>query len=167
MSYGDKVQDGAKMDQFDIKILNIVQRNNYLSIEKIADEVGLSPSAVRRRLRRLNEEAVIESNVSTISPEAVGRKLIAIVGVTLESERPYIIEDFKKSMLAAPEVMQCYYVTGDADFILIVTATDMQGYEAFTRRFFSENPNVKRFETNVVIKRVKSGLMLPLDIEHL
>ncbi len=155
------------MDRFDIKILNIVQRNNSLSIEKIADKVGLSPSAVRRRLRRLSEDAVIESNVSTISPEAVGLKLIAIVGVTLERESPHIIENFKKSMLSAPQVMQCYYVTGDADFVLIVTAKDMPDYEAFSRRFFFENPHVKRFHTSVVINRVKSGLVLPLDLENL
>ena len=153
----------SKIDQFDIKILNLVQENNKLRTEKIAEHVGLSPSAVQRRLRRLREEGIIEADISVIAPEEVGRKMIVIVEVTLERERPEILEDFKKLTLAAPEVMQCYYVTGHTDIILIITAKDMQDYDAFTRRFFFGNPHVKRFETNVVINRIKSGLMVLLD----
>ena len=73
----------SKIDQFDIKILNLVQENNKLRTEKIAEHVGLSPSAVQRRLRRLREEGIIEADISVIAPEEVGRKMIVIVEVTL------------------------------------------------------------------------------------
>lgn len=85
-----------------------------------------------------------------------------IVEVTLERERPDILDEFKTSMRATPEVMQCYYVTGEIDFILMVTARDMTQYEAFTNRFFFNNPNVRRFHTLVVMDRVKVGLSVPI-----
>lgn len=152
------------LDEFDVKILNIVQRDNRLSTERIAAQVGLSSSAVQRRLRRLRQERIIEMEISVVSPQAVGLTLTAIVAVTLEREEPRIFDQFNQLMIAAPEVMQCYYVTGQADFIVIVTAKDMQDYDAFTRRCFTENPHVKRFNTNIVIRRVKSGLAVPLEL---
>ena len=70
--------------------------------------------------------------------------------------------EFKRSMTATPEVMQCYYVTGEVDFILILTAPDMQHYERFTQQFFFDNPNIRRFHTMVVMDRVKHGLSVPI-----
>jgi len=153
----------ANLDEFDLKILDCVQRNNRLAAEEIAEKACLSPSAVQRRLRRLRHSGVIEADVAIIAPEAIGRDLIAIVEVVLEHEKSHILSEFKELMLNAPEVMQCYYITGDADFVVIMTAKSMQDYEAFARRFFSENPHVRRFRTSVVISRVKSGLTVPLE----
>jgi Lrp/AsnC family leucine-responsive transcriptional regulator len=152
------------MDTLDFKILDIVQRDNRLPAEKIAERVGLSPSAVQRRLKRLRDERVIEADVAIVSPEAAGRGLTAIVEVTLQQERPLSapMNEFKRMMLDAPEVMQCYHVTGEADFIVVVTAKDMQEYEALTRRFFVDNANVRRFRTSVVVSRVKARMTVPL-----
>ena len=155
----------ADLDEFDIKILDCAQRNNRLSTEEIAEKVCLSPSAVQRRLRRLRRSGVIEAEVAIIAPEAIGRDLIAIVEVVLEREKSHILAEFKQLMLNAPEVMQCYYITGEADFIVIMTAKSMQDYDAFARRFFSENPYVRRFRTSIVISRVKTGLTVPLETE--
>ena len=155
------------MDSFDIKILNIVQSDNRLPAEKIANRIGLSPSAVQRRLKRLREEGIIEADVAVISPEAIGRTLTAIVGVIIDKERPLslALTEFKNLMLATPEVMQCYDVTGEADFIVIITARDMQEYEVISRRLFMENPNVRRYKTSLVVRRIKSGTIIPLEID--
>jgi Lrp/AsnC family leucine-responsive transcriptional regulator len=152
------------MDSFDIKILNIVQHDNRIATEKIAQRIGLSPSAVQRRLKRLREEGVIEADVSVVSPEATGRKLTAIVGVIIDKERPLslAITEFRELMLRTPEVMQCYDVTGEADFIVVITVRDMQEYEVISRRLFMENPNVRRYKSSLVVRRVKSGTMIPL-----
>ncbi len=152
------------MDSFDIKILNIVQRDNRLATEKIAEQIGLSPSAVQRRLKRLREEGVIEADVAVVSPEAIGRKLTAIVGVIIDKERPLAtaLTQFRELMLCTPEVMQCYDVTGEADFIVIITVSDMQEYEVISRQLFMENPNVRRYKSSLVLRRVKSGTMIPL-----
>lgn len=78
-------------------------------------------------------------------------------------ERPEVLDRFKRAMLAAPEVMQCYYITGNGDFMVIMTARDMKDYEAFTRRHFFHDSNVQRFQTNVVMDSVKVGLNVPID----
>lgn len=155
------------MDSFDRKILGIVQHNNRLPAEKIAARVGLSPSAVQRRLKRLRDEGVIEAEVAVVSPEAVGRGLTAIVGVVIDKERPLMraLSEFKELMLRAPEVMQCYDVSGEDDFIVVVTARDMREYEAISRRLFMENPNVRRYKSSLVVRRIKSGLAVPLTPE--
>ena len=152
------------MDSLDLKILDIVQRDNRLSTERIAARVGLSPSAVQRRLKRLRDEGVIEAEVAVISPEAVGRTLTAIVGLIIDKERPLsqALAEFKELMLSSPEVMQCYDVTGEFDFIVVITAKDMREYEVISRRLFIENPNVRRYKSSLVIRRVKSGAVIPL-----
>lgn len=152
------------MDSFDVKILDIVQRDNTLSNERIAGEVALSPSAVQRRLKRLRRDGIIEAEVAIVSPESVGLKLIAIVRVTVTHERPLtqVLKEFKQMALAAPEVMQCYHVTGEADFIVVVTAKDMQEYEAISQRLFVENLNVRDFKSSLVLNRIKSAMIIPI-----
>ena len=114
--------ESSRLDSLDRKLLDAVQLDNAQTAEALAARVGLSPSACLRRLRRLREVKVIEADVALISPERVGRPLTMVVQVTLERERPDLIDAFKRTMRAAPEVMQCYYVTGETDFVLIVTA---------------------------------------------
>lgn len=151
------------MDEFDARLLNLMQENNRLTAEKLSELVGLSPAACQKRLKRLRENGTIARDISVLSPEAVGRKLTLIVEVTMERERPEVLDQFKRTMRAAPHVMQCYYVTGNADFIVILTARDMKEYEEFTRRYFFQNSNVQRFQTNVVMDDVKVGLNIPVD----
>ena len=150
------------MDQFDLKLLDCVQKDNRLTPDQLSDLVGLSSSACQRRLKKLRADKVIEGDVSIISPEAVGRQLTMIVQVTLVREQPDLIDSFKRSMRNTPEVMQCYYVTGEHDFVLILTVADMSAYEDFSRRFFFENSNIQRFNTIVVMDRVKAGFQVPL-----
>lgn len=152
------------MDLYDLRILEIMQRDNRQPTEKIAEEIGLSASAVQRRLKRLRDSGTIEADVSIVSPEAVGRKLFAIVEVSLQRERPLsaTLGDFKRMMLITPEVMQCYHVTGEADFILMISARDIEDYEAIAGRLFIDNPVVRRYKTNIVMKRIKSKGVLPL-----
>lgn len=153
------------VDEFDVKILELIQHNNRLTADQLSEMVNLSASACQRRIKRLRDEGVIEAEIAVLSPKAIGRNLMMVVGVTLEREHPEIIETFKKSMQAMPEVMQCFYVTGDPDFILVLTAKSMEHYEDFTQRFFFENPHIKRFQTSVVMDRVKVGLSVPVDPE--
>jgi Lrp/AsnC family leucine-responsive transcriptional regulator len=153
------------LDEFDIRILEIVQQDSRLSSEVIAEKVCLSPSAVQRRLKRLRKSGVIESEIAIISPEAIGHRLIVIVEVTLENEQLNTVETFKRLMQNAPEVMQCYYVTGASDFFIIMTAETMQDYETFARQFFLESPYIKRYQTSIVVQKVKSGFTIPLKLK--
>ena len=151
-----------KLDRADVALLEAVQRNNRLTSEELAQIVNMSATACQRRLKRLREEGVIEADVAIVSPKAAGRSVTMIVLVSLERERADIVDRFKSSIRSSRDVMMGYYVTGDADFILIVTARDMESYEQFTRRFFYENPDIKGFKTMVVMDRVKASFAFPI-----
>ena len=86
-----------------------------------------------------------------------------IVTVTLEHEHTHVITEFKRACRENLEIMQCYYVTGQSDFVIILTAQSMEAYDAFVERFLFSNRNVRRFETMVVMDRVKVGFELPID----
>jgi Lrp/AsnC family leucine-responsive transcriptional regulator len=151
------------LDHFDRKILDLVQRDNRLTSDAIGERVGLSATAVQRRLKRLRQSRAIEADVSIVSPKVVGQALQMILMVSLERERADIIDRFKRSIRAAPEIMNGYFVTGEADFVLVITARNMEDYEAFTQRFFYGNPDIKGFKTIVVVDRVKVGFALPIE----
>lgn len=151
------------MDQIDRKILHHVQDNNQLTHAELSDLVGLSPTSVQRRLAKLRENRVITADISVVDPAAAGRPLQMLVSVELARERADIIDRFKRSVRTCPEVMSAYYVTGETDFLLIVSARDMADYEAFTRKFFYNNPDIKGFKTSVVMDRIKAGFGLPMD----
>ena len=149
------------LDEFDLKLLDAVQRNNRLTASQLGEKICLSPAAVRHRLRRLRERKIIEAEVAIVSPDAVGRSLIAVVEVTLDTHVAKALEEFERAIQSAPEVMQGYLVTGNADFILLVTAKSMEDYNAFVLEFLSKKAHVKHFNTSVVIRRVKWGVALP------
>lgn len=150
-------------DRIDARILEIVQKNNRLTSDVIGEMAGLSATACQRRLKRLRSEGIIEADISIVSPKAVGRPIQMLVLVTMERERSDIIDRFKKAIKSSAEIVNGFYVTGDADFVLYVTATNMEEYEEFTRRFFYVNPDIKGFKTMVVLDRVKSGFAIPVE----
>jgi Lrp/AsnC family transcriptional regulator, leucine-responsive regulatory protein len=151
------------LDQFDLGILDILQRDNLTPQRAIGAAVNLSAPAVQRRIKKMQQSCVITANVAVVDPPSVGQLITILVEVQVESERIDLLDGAKISFAAAPEVQQCYYVTGDADFILVVTVPSMSAYEALTRRLFFENSNVKRFRTLVVMDRVKVGLSIPIS----
>ena len=155
-------QRPAALDDFDLKILALVQLDNQMPQRIIADKIGLSPPAVARRLQHLRETGVIQQDISVIDETAVGRPLTIVVEVTTENERLDLLDTMKERFLACPQVRQCYYVTGDMDFILIMNDRDMEEYTELTRALFFEGGNVKSFRTCVSMENVKTNGAIPL-----
>lgn len=151
------------LDRFDLHILDILQRDNKTSQRAIGDQINLSAPAVQRRIKSMEEAGVITANVAVVDPTSVGQSITIVVEVNVESERIDLLDAAKASFSAAPEVQQCYYVTGESDFILVVTVPTMSHYEALTRHIFFENGNIKRFRTLVVMDRVKVTLGVPIQ----
>jgi Lrp/AsnC family transcriptional regulator, leucine-responsive regulatory protein len=149
------------LDQLDRAILSHLQRDARTVSDVIADAVGLSPAAVQRRIKRLRETGVIDREVAVVEPGALGLAMTFVVGVQLEREHRGVLDDFGRRMREDPAVQQCYYVTGESDFILIVVARSMQDYDDFTGRSLF-HPDIRRFTTSVVMNRVKVGLTVPL-----
>ena len=152
------------IDPYDRAILRELQRDCRQSTEQIAAVVALSATAVQRRIKRLRETGIIQAEQAIVAPAALGRKLSLVIQVTLTRGRADIVADFKQQMRAMPEVQQCYYVTGEHDFVVIVTAEDMADYERLTHRLFFENPNIQKFHTTVVMESVKVGLQVPIPV---
>ncbi|QOZ36513.1 Lrp/AsnC family transcriptional regulator [Bradyrhizobium sp. CCBAU 53421] len=152
----------AELDKIDARILDLMQRNNRLSSEELGAKVGLSASGVQRRLKRLRLEGIIQADVSIISPKAIGRNVTVLVLVYFERARADIVDRFKRAICRMPEVMSGFYVTGRADFALLVTTNDLEEYEAFTRHLVRQNPDIKHLETMVVLDRAKVGFTVPL-----
>lgn len=151
-----------ELDRIDARLLAELQRNNRVSSEELGELVGLSSTGIQRRLKRLRSSGIIEADIAVVSPKSVGRDVMMLVMVSLERERADIIDTFKHSIRSTPEIMSGYYVTGDADFVLVVTTRNMEEYEQFTRQFFYNNPNIKGFKTMVVMDRVKAGFSIPI-----
>ncbi|MEM7223052.1 MAG: Lrp/AsnC family transcriptional regulator [Pseudomonadota bacterium] len=151
-----------ELDDFDLKILRLLQIDARLKSEAIAEEVGLSATAVQRRIKKLRDRKVIASEIAVVDPEAVGGRLTLVVGVVVEHGRPDIMDGFRRKARQAPEVQQCYWVTGAFDFILIVSVATMAEYEALTRRLFIDDPGIRHFDTSVTMDTVKRGLAITL-----
>lgn len=154
------------LDAFDLAILGILQRDNTTPQRAIAQAVHLSAPAVQRRIQRLQQNGVIRANVAVIDPEKVGLPLTIMVEVHLENERPDRTAPLRSRIAAEAAVQQCYSVTGEADYLLVVTVASMADYEALTRRLFEGDDNVRRFRTSVSLGCLKAGLQVPLPGEE-
>lgn len=150
-----------ELDGFDRRLLDAVQEDSRRTGEALAALVGLSPAACLRRLQRLRAAGVIEREVAIVAPRFTGPSVSLIVNITLERERGDLIDDFARTMRKAPEVSQCYYVTGTVDFVLVLTVADMEAYRDFTRRHLFGS-NVRRFDSMVVMSRMKFGTSVPM-----
>lgn len=150
------------MDNFDHQILKIMQNNCRTSTEQIGAQIGLSATACQRRIKKLREQGIIEKEVAIVESMALGGYVTILVEVIVKRGGSDEIENFKQAMLNHEEVQQCYYVTGNADFILIITAQNMHEYEAITQKLFFTNDNIQKFHSNVVMDNVKVGLNIPI-----
>ena len=151
------------LDRIDKRILNILQYDNLIPHRVIADKVGLSTPAVTRRLKRLRQDKFIKKDVSILNCEDLGRPLKLIVQVTADSELIVDLDKMRENFLLCPQIQQCYYVTGDADFILVFNVSDMAEYEKLTRNLFFEGNNVSRFTTFVSMQTIKDDSLVLLD----
>jgi Lrp/AsnC family transcriptional regulator, leucine-responsive regulatory protein len=148
------------LDGFDWSILALVQHDNAVPLRTLAEKVNLSTAAVQRRIKRLEECGVIIANVAVVDPAKAGKPITIIAEVSVERTSAEALAATKASF-CVPQVQQCYYVTGEADFVLVLNVASMQEYQDLAGQLFAENPNVKWFKTLVALDRVKVGLQVP------
>lgn len=154
-----------ELDRFDRQLLNLVQEDSAQTAERLAETVGLSPSAIQRRLKRMREQGVITREAAIVDPRAIGRPTFFVVSLEIERERPELLAQLREWLAGREEVQQAFYVTGETDFVIIVTARDTEAFDAMMSRLVQENPNVRRFTTNVVLGLIKQGLTIPVPLE--
>jgi DNA-binding Lrp family transcriptional regulator len=148
------------LDDFDLAILRILQKDCTTPQRTIGAKVNLSAASVQRRIKRMEAVGVISAQVAQIDPARVGLPLTIIVEIELKTETGGKIDDIKRQFLNAPEIQQCYYVTGETDFVLIILVESMLAYEELTRRLFFSNEDIRKFKTFVTMDRTTAGMSL-------
>ena len=151
-----------RLDSLNLQLLRLIQTNNRLSTEQMGNQIGLSATAVQRRIKDLRNSGIIRKEVAVLDTIAVGGFVTIIVDVTIKQGGLQNLEVFKNTMLDCLHVQQCYYVTGKNDFIIIITIKNMLEYEKLTRKLFLSNDNIQKFNSTVVMENVKVGLNIPI-----
>ena len=152
----------TSLDDLDLKLLDLLQEDAGRSLYQLGDAVGLSPSAVQRRLVRYRSSGVLEKQVAVLDPGAVPGTVLACVLITLERESKRLHSSFQDRMRAAPNVQQCYDLAGEWDYLVIIVASSMAHCSEVVDELFMDAPNVKRFNTLFVFDTIKRGLNVPL-----
>ncbi len=151
------------IDALDRRILAELQDNARISNADLARAVGLSPSPCLRRVRELENDGVVRRYVALLEPAAVGLPVSIFVQVTLERQIEGALERFEQAIQARPEVMECYLMTGDADYLLRVVVPDLPAYERFLMDHLTRVPGVASIKSSVSLKQIKYRTALPLE----
>ena len=149
-------------DPTDIKILNLLQENAKLSNVELASRVNLSPSPCLARVRALEQAAIISRYVTLLDPIRIGLGLSVFIQIGLERQVERDLEDFQAAIATYPEVMECYLMTGDFDYLIRVVVNDVQALERFILDKLSKIPGLSNIKSSLALKQVKYKTALPL-----
>jgi Lrp/AsnC family transcriptional regulator, leucine-responsive regulatory protein len=152
-----------QLDDIDIRILEALQRDGKLTNVALAEEVGLSPSPCLARVRALEQDGVISRYVTLLDPLAVGLGVSVLIRITLEKQVKRSLEIFETAIQRRPEVMECYLMTGDADYLLRVVVADVQAFERFILDELTQIPGIANIQSSFALKQVKYQTALPLS----
>jgi Lrp/AsnC family transcriptional regulator, leucine-responsive regulatory protein len=152
------------LDRLDLQILDILQQDASLPVRELAQRVHSSPATCQRRIAQLRASGILLKEVAIVDRLRVGRPLTVFVSVELEKQNNTLLRNFEKKMLAEPDVMACYEVSGEFDFLLIVNSASMERYHAFTREVFSSNNNVRNFKSIFAMNCSKFETRVPLQL---
>lgn len=151
------------LDDIDLKILRTVQDEARIANVELADQVGLSPAPCLRRVRALEDAGVIRRYVALVDPAAVDLNVTVFVQITLDLQVEGRLEIFERAILRRPEVLECYLMTGDADYLLRVVVPDVSAYERFLRETLTRIESAAGIKSSFALKQVKYSTALPLD----
>lgn len=151
------------LDKVDRKLLNLLQKNNQMPTRTLAEKANVSQPTCLRRLRDLRATGIISADVALVDPFALGYGMLAFVEVSLADQSDQCMLEFETRMGKENEVMQCYFVSGDFDYFLVVHVIDMEAYYQFVRRAISGSGNVRHFQSRFPMKRAKFMTRIAFD----
>ena len=155
----------VELDRTDARILAALQRDGRISIVDLAEQVGLSPTPCARRVKRLEDARVIEGYAAVVDPRRVGHAVQAFVQVKLERHTDEEAARFRRGLEELPEVIACYAMTGEMDFLLQVLVPDIDALGAFTLHRLMRLPGVRDVRSSLVLETIKRSRSVP--VEHL
>lgn len=152
-----------QLDETDKCILNLLQDDATLPLKVIAKHANTSVATVQRRIAQLSAQKIIERQVAIIDPSKVGYHLTVLVMIKMAHSNASMQQRFERLMMAQTQVMSCYEISGDYDFVLTVNSKNMQDYHQFTRNILTGDNNVAHFNSQFVMNFVKSGTKIELE----
>lgn len=152
-----------EIDETDRKILQLLQENGRMTNAALAEEVGLTPTPMLQRIKKLEQRGIIRGYRAIIDPIAMGRGLMAYVAVQLREHKLTIHEEFIAAIRKFEEVLECHHISGEEDFLLKVLVRDMQEYENFVLYRMNEIPAIARVKTTFVLSSPKMETSIPID----
>jgi DNA-binding Lrp family transcriptional regulator len=150
------------LDKASVRILKALQADGRRTLQDLANLVGLSSTPCWRRLKALEEEGIIERYTVVLDREKLGLDLCAFAHVSLQRASKNAVTEFEAAMRACPEVVECFVVTGDADYVIKVLAKDAKAYHAFLQERIFSLPSVAGIRSTIALHEVKSQGALPL-----
>ena len=152
-----------KLDTYDRAILRKLQQEGRISNQDLAEEVNLSPSPCLRRVRRLEEEGVIDGYTARLNARRLGLNLMAFIQISMDKHIPERFEGFESAVANFPEVLECHLITGQAaDYLLKVVVEDMDGYQQFLLNKITRIEGVSGVQSSFVLKSPQNTAMLPV-----
>ncbi len=152
----------VKLDQYDRQILELLQRNGRMTNRELAQRISMSPSPTLERVKKLERAGIIQGYTALVDPTKVGIGIFTFVQVTLARHGKSSVVAFIEAVEKMPEVLECYHITGPADFLLKVGAKDILAYEDFILHKLTEAPGVQNLQTLVVLSTIKRETALPV-----
>jgi DNA-binding Lrp family transcriptional regulator len=150
-----------RLDDIDALLLDLLQEDAGRTLHELGEQVGLSPSAVQRRIARYRREGLIARQVAVLDPHRFGPTVLATILVTLAQESFEHHRAFAERMRSNPQVQHCYLVAGPWDYVVVLAARNMRECNELGNRLFKADDNIRRYETLLVFDTVKTGLALP------
>lgn len=152
-----------KLEPVDIRILEALQRDGRLTNQALSAQVGLSPSPCWRRVRQLEDEGVIRDYTATLDRRRIGLGVLAFIRVRIDSHSEAEAEAFSEEVAKLEEVVACYSIAGDSDFLLQVVSPNLDTYADFAMTVIRRLPRIKEMQTTFVLKEIKPFRGFPLD----
>jgi len=150
------------LDDIDRKIIAALQADGKITVNELAETVGLSPSPCARRVRLLEQAGIIKGYAAIIDQKKVGLPISAFASIKLERQREDALERFSKAVARWPEVVDCYLMTGQRDYLLRIVARDLEAYEQFLNDKLTRLDGVASIETSFALKQIKRSEVLPV-----
>lgn len=151
-----------QLDAVDLQLLSLLQKDGRITNVELARQVGLSPPTVLERVRKLEEGKIVRGYAALVEPKRVGLDLVAFVLVTLERHTSRLIQSFQRSIMNLPEVLECYHLAGEGDFLLKMVERDISAYRDFLIERLTVLQGVRRVRTLIVFDTLKQCNQLPL-----
>lgn len=152
-----------KIDSTDKQILNLLQENARITNVELASKVGISPPAMLERVKRLEKVGFLKKYVAVINPDKVGKNIIALISVWLSAHQLSSIDSFKKQIDKFDEVLECYHIAGEEDFILKIMSNNIKDVEAFLLQKLTKIPGVSKVNTKFVLSTVKYETKIKIE----